>query len=283
MFVQARPWTDCDRSCNFCYLKGGNKTDIEYKRKSLMRLAAEAHTMCTGADTFGLIGGELFAFDDLYSEWTCVAESIVNKDSVERVFLGTHLLSGIDNLLDFAFMLNNKEVQICTSYDTSGRFVREGEYEIWLNNIKEVQDEGYKVVVSATLTDSFIHDTSFIPPEGTDFKLQPYFISEAWLKEQYEKKATTKEYCLALQSFQTNLPKRADVLRYFETYPDIAKDYASYDGKHAGKFFDYDGTGYVEEKFVCSLFTADCGHPYIAYCYADSDECTMCDAKKVIE
>ena len=285
MFGQFRPWLDCDRGCSFCYIdKKTSAMSIDDKRRSLMRLSTFLSDEAKKCDRIGLIGGELFQkndSDDLYHEWICVAETIRNVDHLGLVFIGTHLLGDVDFLLDFCDMLN-KEIQICTSYDTSGRFFGK-DREQWVNNIVKVQGAGYKVVCSATLTDAFIHDTDFQIPVDVDFKLQPIFVSEEWLENIYGRTNDPNVYSTELRSKMNCLPKREDVLKWFRDHKDIAKDYSTYSDKHASMLWDYDKVEhkYFAKEFVCSNYLADCGHPMIAHCYADSDKCTMCDAREM--
>ena len=255
----------------------------EEKVRSLMKLCTFLNDESKGCDTVGIIGGELFQDDKFFHEWLCLAETVRNADHIKRFFIGTHLMGDVDFMLDFCNM-TGKEIQICTSYDTSGRFFGK-DYDLWLSNIKKVQDEGYKVVVSTTITDAFIHDTDFIPPEGTEFKLQPIFLSEEWLEDYAAKNPHGEGYSDELRSKMTGLVKREDLLRWFREHPDPAREYSQYDGKHANLFWDYDRKerAYAKKDFVCSNYTSECGHPVIARCYADSDKCTMCDAKSVSE
>lgn len=285
MFIQFRPWIDCDRNCEFCYQKSEDRhTSIEEKRQALMILSATIHNPVKGCDTIGLIGGELFSFKGLYREWMCVAETIRNTGDVRKVYIASHLIGDIEDLLDFAGMLN-KEVWICTSYDSSNRFRDECEYNTWLENIKACQKEGHKVVVNAVLSNEFIHDDKFIVPEGVDFKLQAYFAGEKWLYGEYEKDVSTAEYNEDLKQKISDLPSRAEVLKWYMDHPEVAKDYATYDGKHCIQLWDYDAESkkYAPSDFICMSYVADCGHPYLAYCYSDSDKCTMCDARRTID
>ena len=285
MFLQARPWLDCDRGCDFCYLKENEKhTTIEYKRKSLMNLLRVfgADTLRT-EDTVGLIGGELFCFEGLKPEWRCVADMLCSiKPS--RVFLGTHLLSGVDTLLWFAKMVSRcKEVQICTSYDTTGRFRSDEEREEWFRNLEKVHDAGYHIAVSCTMTDEFINDPVEFP-EWVDLKLQPIFVTEPWLRDQMLKHPNSEQYHknLIQDMSGTTLAKREDVLKWFRTHPASAKSYSCYSDKHATALADFNGNEYICEDFICNHL-ADCGHPLIGFCYADSDKCSLCDASEAFD
>ena len=283
MFIQYRPWLACDRHCDFCYIKEEDRhASAEERRHSLMTLAGIMHEYNVGFDTMGLIGGELFPDDECYREWFCVAETIRHEDNIRRVFVASHLLGDIDALLDFVSMVNNKEVQVCTSYDTIGRFKDEKEYEKWVSNVKEVQKEGYKVVVSTTISDAFMHDDFNRIPAGVDFKLQPLFVSEEWLEDIARRISTPQEYSAELRLNVKGLPKRADVLKWYSEHPEIAKDFATYDNKHATQLMDNTPNhGYTCKRFIPTTITAPCGHPYLAYCYGDSDKCAMCDAREV--
>lgn len=255
---------------------------IEEKRNSLMKLSGMLHNTSKGYDTLGLIGGELFNNDRLYQEWCCVAESLRNADHVKRLFIGSHLMmDDVSLLLDFAYM-TGKEVQVCTSYDSEGRFG--GDYDKWSSNIEEVRKEGHRVICSATITDALMRDNITLPT-GVEFKIQPTFHTEGWLERISETCRDGAGYNAELiKTDKKNiLVKRKDFLDYLSKHKSVAMDYASYDGKHADVLWDYDRVErkYVFKSFVCSNYVAECGHPMIAYCYADSDKCSMCDAKMV--
>lgn len=281
-FGQFRPWLDCDRHCSFCYIDHNrSRLDNSGKTSALMKLAATISHTTKMCDTVGIIGGELFASDDFFHEWACVAESVRNADHIDRFFIGTHLMGDVDFLLDFCDM-TGKDVQICTSYDSQGRFFG-NDHDVWYANIKKVQDAGYKVVCSATLTDALMHDEPKYP-DGVEFKLQPIFYTEEWLEEIAGWCKDFSEYNANLNlRMHDTLPKRKDTLRWFANHKEIAKEYAEYDGKHANLLWNYDRdeNEYIASGFVCSNYRSECGHPMIARCYADSDRCTMCDAREV--
>ena len=258
---------------------------LEDKRKSLMRLSTFLSDESKKCDTVGIIGGELFPNDaeNLFHEWICVADTIRNADHIKRFFIGTHLLGDVDFLLDFCDMLG-KEVQICTSYDTNGRFFND-DYFRWCKNIKKVQDAGYTVVCSATLTDALMHDVELKIPEGVDFKIQPIFVSEEWLERISSNTKDAIVYNSELRKNMKGLANRNDVLNWFLKHKDIARDYSTYDDKHASVLWNYDKNDrqYHHADFVCSNYLSECGHPMIARCYADSDKCSMCDAKEIVD
>lgn len=286
MFIQFRPWLDCDRHCSFCYLNEQDRSmPIEEKRNSLMKLSGMLHNTSKGYDMLGLIGGELFNNDRLYQEWCCVAESLRNADHIKRLFIGSHLMmDDVSLLLDFAYM-TGKEVQICTSYDSNGRFDHES-YNKWLSNIEEVKKEGHRVICSATITDALMKDKVTLP-DDIEFKIQPTFHTESWLEEISKRCVCGSEYNaqLVMTDKASILVKRGDFLEYLAAHKDVAAEYATYNGKHADVLWDYDRYQrvYVSRDFVCGNYRAECGHPMIARCYADSDKCTMCDAKMVSE
>lgn len=235
------------------------------------------HKSSVGFDVLGLAGNELFSDDSCYREWFCVAEAIRHEDKMSKVYVASSLLGDVDALLDFVYMVNNKEMAICTYYDTVGRFKDEAEYRKWVSNVREVQKAGYQVTVSVTFTDDFIHDDIGRIPDGTDIVLVPPYVSEAWLMEASTNAATPQEYNLSLRDIIKNLPKREDALKWYKEHPVLAADFASCDCIPA------EIADRREEGFNCAPSaemkkTADCGHPYFAFCYADSDKCAMCDA-----
>ena len=284
MFLQVRPWLDCDRDCDFCYLTDAEKhTDIAFKRTALMCiLKVLGDESLKDDDMIGLIGGELFCYEGLNAEWRCVAD-IICSIHPRIVCIGTHLLSGVDRLLRFARMLRNKDVQVCTSYDTKGRFKSDSEKRLWFDNIQKVHDAGFKVVVSCTLTDEFLKDDVEFP-DWVDLRIQPVFVTEKWLIQRIEDNVDEVEYNERLAwDTDVNLVSRKDLLEYLKNHPKVAKAYCTYSDKHATYLYDFDGKNYIKNDFICSAHLAKCGHPYIAYCYKDSHKCTMCDDKAVIE
>lgn len=282
MFIQVRPWLDCDRNCSFCYLSDSEKhTDIQYKRKALMNIMKIlGDESLQDEDVVGLIGGELFCFEGLNAEWRCVAD-IICSIHPKIVCLGTHLLSGVDRLLKFARMLRGKDVQICTSYDSVGRFKDEAEKQLWFANLQKVHDAGFRTIVSCTLTAPFLSDPVEFP-EWVELRIQPLFVTEPWLEMQIQKNASTTEYHEDLVANCSDLLiGREAFIKFLSKHKELAKTYATYSDKHATYLYDFDGESYKKNDFICSTHLTECGHPFIARCYKDSEKCTMCDAREV--
>lgn len=279
MFGQIRPWLDCDRACDFCYLRENRQvTTLSQKKERLMKISRLLYGCMKDNDTIGFIGGELFCFDGLDSEWRCVADA-VRMCQANRVMIGTHLLSGVDRLIWFAKMLRPKDVQVCTSYDSKGRF-KEGEYELWLKNMEKVHEAGFKVVCSCTMTDEFVKDPIELP-EWVEFKIQSVFTTEEWLDDVLQTQIPTDEYCARLRdTVNVKLASREDAIKWFRKHPKAAKSYSEYVYEHASLIWDFKDGNYVSKEFICN-WPAPCGHPYIAYCYGDSNKCSMCDAEEV--
>ena len=277
-FAQVRPWLDCDRGCDFCYLRNEKKEiDTTEKRKRLMKLACLLYTDLAHFGTLGLIGGELFCWDDLDTEWACLADSI-RLSNVKKLYLATHAMSGIERMIWFADMIGDRiNIQFCTSYDPDGRF-KDGEKEKWMDNVQKLRSAGYEVVISSTLTQALVTGKE----QPFNITLQPIFITEQWLRDITKENVSPAEYNKRLSAGMTGLAKREDAINWMRNHILSAQKYSKYDDKHATFFWDWKDGAYVSEEFICN-HQAECGHPYIAYCYDDDPHCSMCDAKKITE
>ena len=284
MFAQVRPWKDCNRHCDFCYLRDDERnTPLDVKKKALMKLSRLIHNEMGGYETIGLIGGELFCWDGLDTEWDCVANAL-NDTSASVIYIASHLMEDVKGLLRFADKIQNKKVQICTSYDTCGRFRDDIDKLRWMKNLEIIHYARYDVVCSCTMTSAFVNDPLEFPP-WVDLTIQPIFLTESWLEKVTESLPTGEEYNEKLNTMNDgtiDLANRGDVIRWFSKHPSSTRKYSVYDGKHATHFWDFVDGDYIRSDFICNRVT-ECGHPYIARCYKNDTHCSMCDAKKVIE
>ncbi len=284
MFAQIRPWKDCDRGCDFCYLRNEkNKTTLVDKKKALMKMSMMIKSEMGGYDTIGIIGGELFCWDGLDTEWNCVAEALSSSNAT-TIYIASHLFGDITPILNFINKIKGKDIQICTSYDSVGRIRNDIEMLKWMKNLERIHTAGYKIVCSCTMTESFVTDPIEFP-SWIDLTIQPIFITEDWLQTITENYINGEEYNKLLNDMKDDtidLANRKDVLKWFIKHPQSAKKYGVYDNKHATHFWDYIDGQYIRSDFICDRRT-DCGHPYIARCYKNDSHCSMCDAKKVIE
>ena len=252
-----------------------NHATVEERQQSLMRVAGALHEYNMGYDAMCITGGEPFPDDGCYREWFCMAETIRHEDKINTVFIESRLTGDVDALLDFMFMVNNKDMQVCTNYHGKGCL----DYDQWASNVKEVQKAGYKVTVTAMLTSSFIDSDLDDLPDGVEFRLVPPVSYEKWLAEC----KTPQEYNRMLRENAIGLPLRRTAMRWFQLHPDLAKGFAEDKGMYARATVDRKDDGYEVEKYLPAVTVAECGDPYTAYCYADSEECAMCDARNAVE
>lgn len=146
--VQFELWKNCNNCCEFCFNKGflrNNDDDKKHKIQSILSFLDSDEIVDYNA--VGLIGGEIFD-KNLYSEeileyihiLSDKLAKMLETQQIKQVWFATGLMfdsfSTIKSVLDkFDSHGLTKNVLICTSYDTRGRFTGNKE-EVWEKNIE---------------------------------------------------------------------------------------------------------------------------------------------------
>lgn len=281
MFGQIRLWEDCNRQCEFCSLNDGREsTDVNEKRARVMRLSRWLHGENDSVkyDTFGLIGGELFCWSGLDTEWRCLADTI-RLSPIKRLMIASNLLYDISDLIDF-IAAADKPTTVCTSYDTKGRFKDGDEMKLWHDNMERLHNTGVDVCCTMIPTAQLTHDSPDIPCYVYINLCEP-IVSCKWYFEQEHK----DYHCDLIKDMKTiDLPRRVDMVRWMADHKEITKHYIDYVDTHSSDVYHFKD-GKIELLYGDRLndHLSLCGHQRFARCYADSEECMQCDAKRIIE
>ncbi len=280
-FIQIRLWKDCINNCSFCYLKShkDKKTTLSQK-KTRLRKATELVTTFE-AEKIGLIGGEFFEgqLEGCEDEWFGLVDALKNSGS--RIFITANLIHD-QYLLNETIDLFKKDLLICTSYDTVGRFHTEKQKEDWFRRVEFLHKDEVPMICHCVATqDFFEEDPKF--PNWLPINLVDPHISYEWYlsvdKCEYNEK-------LLSQCDFFNFPKRETALSWFRKHPQSARNYSDYTGMHSDVIYAFDRNDAFIFETEGRLKSEEynnprCHHPWLGLCYADSKKCMICDAKFV--
>lgn len=271
-------WKDCNNDCTFCSQKDTRDNLTHEQRKNRLIKTVEWIHNTDLSDRFGLIGGELFCFDNLDEEWKQVALA-VNESRIERLFLTSNLIGNTHNLVNFLSYVN-KPVTVCTSYDTTGRFNNDYAIQEWRENVARIQKMA-EICCTSIMTKEFLQDDVHLM-DNIYFNLQEPIISPEWY---YNDTSKNRTYCESLRNAApVHLMNRGDFLRWAVKHRDYIEHYHDYASTHSDELYEF-----IDEKIVMkyhermSMNIAPCGHQYSARCYADSDKCVQCDVQMLLE
>ena len=264
--IQVRLWNDCFNNCSFCSLSNRGKTNLESKRKRILKLKTIRD------DKISIIGGEFFE-GQLYGvedEWI----SMVKEIGCDALFITANLI--YEPYLLKETLSIRPDILICTSYDTTGRFKNNLQKENWLMRVNSLKN----VFCTIIPTQDMIYD-SFIDNIKCGINLCEPHLGIDWLQ-------TVDKTCyhkLIEENKIFNLPKRKDLLRWLSKHPNIVNTMKSYKHSHFNTILTFDESNNLiyemNNRFDDKNFMDVCGHPYFSKCYADSDNCMMCDIEEM--
>ena len=265
--MQIRLWKDCTNGCTFCSLKNRETTKLEDKITRIKTIKDFHDTK------IGLIGGEFFEgqLRGCEEEWLSMIASL----RCDFLFISA-------NLIQTPYLLNETlsvrpDIVICTSYDTSGRFHKDGQKEAWLKRVKELRHVFCTIIPTQDmLTDSFIDQI----PCGIN-------LCEPHLGVDWYKNVNKQHYheTLIKENNIFNLPKRNDLLKWMCKHPNVLQMIKNYKVTHFNDIYGFDSNNHIVSevlhRFEDNNFRAKCGHQYFSRCYADSDKCFACDMEEI--
>lgn len=175
-FIQFEVWQECNQNCKFCY----NYNTIHSRNDSLklknikfindFLLTPEINEF----NTIGLIGGEFFGGEikntEIKQAFTQLITNICNLNNINQILLTSNLMYKDNSfLLEICNLIKsyNKELLICTSYDTIYRF-NDNTLHHWISNMKVLSDQAIKTHTQIILTQDFIEEVlsnKFSPTE----------------------------------------------------------------------------------------------------------------------
>lgn len=267
MSIQIRVWNDCSNGCSFCSLSHKGITNIADKKIRLDKISKIKN------NKIGLIGGEFFEgqLKGCEEEWL----SMIATLRCNSLFITANLIK--DPYLLKETIRLRPDILICTSYDTVGRFKSENQKEMWLKRVKQLKN----VFCTIIPTQEMIHDP-FVDKIPCGINLCEPHLGIEWYatvdKSNYHNE-------LIKQNNRFSLPKRNDLLRWIYGHPNILKIMKNYKTTHFNDIYMFDNSNMLipEEtnRFNDKNFVAKCGHQYFSRCYADSENCLMCDLEEM--
>ena len=280
-FIQIRLWKDCINNCHFCYLKSDydRKTSLCQKKRRLHKSTDLVKSLQVAK--IGLIGGEFFEgqLEGCEDEWFRLLDALKNSEAC--IFITANFIHE-QYLLNETVDFFEKNLLLCTSYDTVGRFHSEKAKNNWFKRIESLHNNCVPVICHCVATQDFFEEDPHFP-DWLPVNLVDPHISLEWYnsvdKNKYNE--TLRNECDFF-----NFPKRRTAIRWFRKHPQIARNYSDYIGSHSDVIyaFDKDDNFYFEQDG--RLESTDynnplCSHPWLGLCYADSNKCMICDAKSV--
>lgn len=265
--MQIRVWNDCSNGCTFCSLSNKKNTSITDKKIRLNKIAKIKD------DKIGLIGGEFFEgqLKGCEEEWL----SMITTLQCNSLFITANLIK--EPYLLEETIESRPDILICTSYDTVGRFKFDIQKEMWLKRVKRLKN----VFCTIIPTQEIINDP-FIDRIPCGINLCEPHLGIKWYAS-VDKTNYHEE--LIKQNKIFNLPKRNDLLKWIYKHQSILKMMKNYKHTHFNDIYTFNDSNELipEEinRFNDDNFVADCGHQYFSRCYADSDNCLMCDLEEM--
>lgn len=283
-FSQLSLWADCSNSCDFCYQRCYRvdcETKSELKRERILKAIDFVSEL--DAEWLGFTGGDIFSgqLRSCEAQWQELVEVLRTKDA--KIFFTAHLI-GEQYLLDETLNALDNDVMVCTSYDTRGRFhTREAERS-WFANVEHLHRLGVQLNCTCIPTQDFL-TTKVVLPDWLPVNLQEPIVSASWYAS--VDKANYHEH-LIKDNHLFNLPLRRTAINWFRQHQETAWSYQNFLSTHADNIYEFNSENniFLADKSYTTdpkLTNPKCHHPYSSQCYADSDKCMMCDAKRVVE
>lgn len=288
-------WPNCNNNCKFCLRK-----NREVWAKP--RLIEEIHKIRKNidyidwkdkfADGISLLGGEIYFITDtdIQNEFMLLIDDIINKILLVSTSPRCRYSTVTNGMYDPAFLFrvidrikektgDTRFIDVNFSYDIKYRYPSEEKRLLALKNIKLFRDRyNYTVGVQMILTQYLIEDIlsgkfnfkHFIEEElkGCNFCfLYPHPIHSGFtLTDFFFKREDFLNFCVYLK----------------EEFPEIYRN--MYSSTNASAIYKYTGmrdkNGDVTQQPILSdgkEEIAECGHSTLYRCYADSNECMLCD------
>lgn len=163
-FVQFELWQDCFQNCKFCYNK--KTMHIYNSQRQFDNIKFVNDFLDTPEildyNTFGLIGGEFFGgeikSEEVLKQFLELIDRICSFENIKQILITSNLMykdcSLLLNVCD-KIQSKNKDLLICTSYDTIYRF-NDTTLKYWEDNMRILSEKNIKTHVETILTADFI-------------------------------------------------------------------------------------------------------------------------------
>lgn len=293
--VQFGIWPQCNNACKFCLRLNREVWSKERTIKEIHNVRENIKIIDWKekfADGISLLGGELYYITDIdiQNEFMLLIDDIIDNILLVSTSTNCKYSTVTNGMYDPTFLFrvidrikkrtgDMRFVDVNFSYDIKYRYPSEERRQLALENIKKFRDRyNYAVGVQMILTQYMIDDImsgrfdlhQFLEEEikGCNFCfLYPHPIHSGFtLPDFFFKREDFLNFCTYLKSefplvyaFMYSSTKASAVYKYTgmrEKNGDVTQQPILSDGK--------------EE-------ITECGHSKLYRCYADSDECMLCD------
>lgn len=282
-------WSNCNNKCDFCYISNASRQNTHQKLKNIefVRNYIKEHD---DFETIGLIGGEFFQgqLKDCRKEFIDLICDIRDEPRFTQVWISASLL--LENqdkaLYECIDLLKNKDLYICTSYDSKGRFKNE---EIWWKNFRSIYGKT-KIHVETILMDAFVeevlgsNDSKFIEinmkslwtfkPPSLYFEDYQDFLKGPQTIEKYH---SYKSNHLMKDLFISNRDRFLKAMFKLKSLGVNVREYIAGDSKKLKTNYMY---FYLQENYVDHYYVynkSPCSHFWNGYGYKNSLNCILCD------
>lgn len=232
-FIQFELWKDCNNGCKFCF---NHMQPLFNKLDSIIEITNLIHSLdLSDYSIIGFMGGEFF--DNQLSNpqikdkfYNLVHYCLLNN---KQVYITTALLfkdnTHIYKFLDFIKYINKeKNILLCTSYDTWGRFHTIEQEDIWKSNMKSIHNSypNIEIHTETILTEDFIDKVLSNKFNIKDFETE-YNTHIDYIEPQVINPFTSKE-SMAIE-YPEFFPKRKDFLKFLsKCYNDNSIDISTF-------------------------------------------------------
>lgn len=313
--LQYELWQECNNFCSYCTL-GHNifKTPDKMKLEAINTAIRELQYLVKGeVSTLGFIGGEFFQGQLHNPEvknafWSLIdlSNCLLNSEVIENLWINATLTLGTQkDLYDILDRIDRTDrVWILTSYDNIGRFHYDDMLKNWEKHMAYIHDRypDIKINTTSILTGSFIkaylNDTIDIQ------QFQKKYDTKIFLKTPVkpdDKTNMTKEEINDEMGYDF-FPTRIDFMKFLlkfkekeglEEYQNLFSNdlkaeelHKNFNDEKLRNVTFHRPSDFKEEldcdKDLKTIEILPCGHSNVYQCYADSNECVICDKKMVL-
>lgn len=303
---QIELWEDCSNNCTFCYLNENRSRSTEFDRECYLDRALKLlDTIPSKYEAVGLIGGEFFqgqlSNETLKKKFKLLIDKLDSMigNRLKQVWVTASLMT--NDLKDLYYVFRDVEhiddILICTSYDTEGRFKTLYQKEQWFNNIKELYNKGFKLHTQSIITNSFIEEVlntnlleDIVEYSMIDFKA-PTIHRDTYYKVCFSNKRINYRdmFEASKDKFDNNffIKDRSRFIEFLLKVKDILGEtkieaYCSNEVRSDEEVLMSKGI-ILTDRWSGGVENAPCGHPWDSYCYLNSDKCSRCDAKSLLD
>lgn len=301
--LQFELWEECNNHCSFCYLgsdnkKSNNKSKLDSIEFTINRISNLDLYTKDGYDIISYIGGEFFQGqmnDIVYDKFLELIDKTIwlyDNKYIRSIWIMLTMTEKMNHqLIEVLNLLKDKSVWIATSYDTKGRFHKDGEFN-WNSSMKYIRSEypHFNINITSILTKDLIN--KYLSDEFSfKYYLDSYncefFLKQCGVPGIYKNKSECNKY---LPWF---FPTRSEFLKFLTKFKSeesgLMWDKLFNIHYRADTLYRYVLNGLVadernkEDDRISSIDCqenyniASCGHLKCYQGYSDCDGCVLCD------